>query len=378
MKRSVQVMLWLLAAAGLAARLWTLTHLPPDAICGNDFPPLYAGGRLVGTPGLYSPAVNQRLMQQVVGCSTEAGLCFMRPPFVAAMVRPFARLALGPAMIAWGIASLAALMAFLWLWPAPRPLAAALVCWALPVSAVFTQGQDVMFLLVWIGVGATLLVRGEEFAAGMVLALCAGKVHLFFMLPVFLVGRRLWKTIWGMAAGGAVLTAVSFAAAGRNWPAEFLRVAMDSRINPHPWLMPNLHGLFYGARFAGPLEIALSLAVAIMVWRVARSEASLRFALAAALIGGLLTSRHAYIPDAALLLPAVLTFPFEATVRWVRVLAIVSLLPTVYFLTAIPALTWAPALLVLLLLVGAAVAVPSVVASLPREEAVDCVGSLRA
>jgi hypothetical protein len=377
MRRCVQGGLWLLALIGLAARLWTLAHLASDAICGNDFPPLYAGAKLAGTPGLYSPAINQKLMRDAAGCSTEAGLCFMRPPFVAAMMWPFARLRLRPAMLAWGIASLAALVAFLCLWPAPKPVAAVLVCWALPISAAFTQGQDDLFLLLWIGIGAALLasgdprltgasglmppcqgLRGREFAAGMVLALCAAKFHLFLVFPLFLMGRRLWKTIWGMLAGGAVLAAVSYAAGGLHWPTDFLRVALDSRINPHPWLMPNLHGMLYGARFAAPAEIVLSLAVGALVWYIARSARSLRFALAAALIGGLLTSHHAYLPDASLLLPAALTFPFEASARWVRLLAIAILLPVVYFLTAIPALTWAPPLLILVLLLGAASALP--------------------
>jgi hypothetical protein len=358
MQRSVQWGLWLLALIGLAARLWILSHLAPDAICGSDFPPLYAGGKLAGTPSLYSPDVNQRLMRDAAGCSTEAGLCFMRPPFVAAMMWPFARLPLRPAMLAWRIASLLALVAFLCLWPAPKRVAAVLVCWALPVGAAFTQGQDDLFLLLWVGIGAALLVRGHEFAAGMVLALCAAKFHLFFVFPLFLIGRRLWKTVWGMLAGGAVLAAVSFAAGGLHWPADFLHVALDSRINPHPWQMPNLHGMLYGTGFATPGEIVLSLAVAALVWYVARSTASLRFALATALIGGLLTSRHAYLADASLLLPAALTFPFEASARWVRILAVTILLPVPFVLTAMPALIWARPLLILILLLGAASALP--------------------
>jgi hypothetical protein len=159
-------------------------------------------------------------------------------------------------------------------------------------------------------------------------------------------------------------------AAGRTWPANFLRVALDSRINPHPWLMPNLHGMLYGASLARPAEILLSLAVAVLVWYVARSRASLRFALSAAVIGGLLTSQHAYLPDASLILPAALTFSLEASVRWVRLLALVILTPVVYFVTAVPALTGIPPLLILILLVGAAWASSRACTDLPPAGAI--------
>jgi hypothetical protein len=191
----------------------------------------------------------------------------------------------------------------------------------------------------------------------MVLALCAEKFHLFLLLPVFLAGRRLWTGMWGMLAGGTILVALSFAAGGPHWFADFLRVTLDARINPHPWAMPNLHGMLYGTNFINAAEAALSLCVCALVWCIARSRVSTEYALAAAAIGGLLTSHHAYLPDAALLLPAALTFPFEAAARWVRMLAVAAVLPTTWFLTAIPALMPVPPLLILVLLAGAGVSV---------------------
>jgi Glycosyltransferase family 87 len=347
-------LLGLVAVIGLAARLWTLAHLEPGSICGNDFPPLYAGGKLAGTPDLYSPAVNQRVMQTAAGCTSQAGLCFMRPPFVAALMWPFARLPLRDAMLAWGIVSLLALAGFLWLWPAPKLAAIALVCWSLPVGAAFTQSQDSLILLLWIALAATLLTHGRDFAAGLILALCAAKFHLFFLLPVLIAARRLWRTAWGSVAGGCVLAALSFAVGGLHWPSQFLTVALDSRINPHPWLMPNLRGMLYGVPGAGVWEAVLSVLTAVLVWYIARGDVGIHAALAAALAGSLLTSHHAYLPDASLMLPAALTLGFAAQTRWLRMLAILTMLPILYFTQAVPALTAVPPAAVLLLLMGLA------------------------
>jgi hypothetical protein len=89
-----------------------------------------------------------------------------------------------------------------------------------------------LFLLLWIAIAAALFERGRRFAAGMVLALCSAKPHLFLLLPLLLLGRRMWSTIWGLLAGGALLAAVSFAAAGPHWPREFLSGARPARQPP--------------------------------------------------------------------------------------------------------------------------------------------------
>jgi len=71
-------------------------------------------------------------------------------------------------------------------------------------------------------------------------------------------------------------------------------------------------------------------------------------------VGGLLTSHHAYLSDASLLLPASLTLGFTAQTRWVRMLAILTMLPILYFMQALPALTAVPPAASLLLLLGLA------------------------
>ena len=98
--------------------------------------------------------------------------------------------------------------------------------------------------LLWISI-ALRIRHSRPFLTGLVLALCAAKFHLF--PPLLLWRHRLWQ---GLVAGAAALLAISFAVAGRHWPLEYAAI------------MSNLHGL--------------------------------------------LVSRHAYMQDCALLLPALL------------------------------------------------------------------------
>ena len=113
-----------------------------------------------------------------------------------------------------------------------------------PLAATFTVGQDVIFLLV-AALGAYRMLRsGRPFLAGVLLGLCAIKLHLLLLLPLFLLRRKLWKTIAGGAAVSAVWLAMCFAAAGPGWFAKYRVALADSRANPYAANMVNLRGLF--------------------------------------------------------------------------------------------------------------------------------------
>jgi hypothetical protein len=80
------------------------------------------------------------------------------------------------------------------------------------VAANFANAQDVTFLLLWAALAVVLVRGGADFAAGLVLALCAQKFHLLVFLPVLIVAARRWRLGAGLVAGSAVLLALSFAA----------------------------------------------------------------------------------------------------------------------------------------------------------------------
>lgn len=292
----------------------------------NDFMGLYPGGRLAGGSGVYDPAQAAAIQREAVGYSNPR-LLFCRPPYYAALMWPLARLPYFPAYLLFEALMLAAAAAFVRLWPATgwrTTLVAA--CWSLPLLAALAIAQDVAALLAAIAGALLLLNRRRDFAAGLIFSLCAIKIHLFLLVPVWILARGLWRFAGGLAVGGVVLAVLSLAAAGPGGFQAFVRTASSSIVNPGLDAMPNLNGLFHGN---GGLELAAALAVAALVCLAAR-RGSQSWALAATLVGGVLTSHHAYVADCALLLPALLVMVSQADRAWQRRLALVLMTPIVY------------------------------------------------
>jgi hypothetical protein len=296
----------------------------------NDFLTLYAGGRLVGSGQLYDAARNAQV-ELATGGATGRVLRYIRPPFQAVMFRPLAALPFLLAYRIYVLLSLFALVGFVLLWPGPDRAALALACcWSLPVSAVFANGQDVAFLLLWLALAARWHDRRPVWA-GMALALCAAKFQLFLLIPLWLLAQRRWRMLSGLAAGGGILTAISFLFEGWTWPQRMLAAVRSPLIGPGEWIMPNLHGLWLGRSSHPVVEGASVLAVTAVVALIAMWRSQFTPGLCAALVGSLLISYHAYPADAALLIPALLATFHLARMRWLRLLALALLAPIWYW-----------------------------------------------
>ncbi len=301
----------------------------------NDFAPLYNGTQLLGSPFLYSAEHNYDLLEAHVG-GTNDSLRYTRLPYHAAIFWPLGRLPYLTAYTLWMAISLGALVAFALLWQTPSGMdAVAFTALSLPAFQSLMNGQDTPLLLLWIALAVYLHRQGIAFAAGCVLALCAAKYHLFVLLPLVLIAQRRWDMLKGLAAGGGVLLAVSFAVGGLRWPLEYFHTLTDGRVHPNPAKMPNLHGLLADAPMSLALQALLTVAIVVAAWQVAR-RSSFHYGLAVALSGGLLISYHAYLSDCALLLPAAMIIYTQATNRWLQLLATLLLTPFVYFFILAP------------------------------------------
>ncbi len=286
-------------AAGFA--LFLLPAIP--ALGGGwDFLPIYTAARLAGTHDLYN-ATAVHAAEIAFSGRTGPSLLFTRLPFVAALAWPLGLLSWNAAHVAWMVLRLAAILGFLFLWPhTPRRVTTLACAWFVPLAGAIANGQDVPFLLLWLALAERLRER-RPFAAGLILALCLAKFHLFLLLPVFLwIHRR--RLVPGFLAGCAALAGLCFAAGGLAWPQAYLALLRLPQINPGERAMPNLHalGLPFGAELA--LSLAVFAAAAIAIRRV-----SDRTALAVTLAAGILLSYHAYFADLSLLLPALLVLP---------------------------------------------------------------------
>jgi hypothetical protein len=265
----------------------------------NDFQAFYVSGRLVLHRQLYNASAFQAAERAILGHS-NTNLLATRPPFFAVAFWPLAQLPYRVAWPLWEGILLTAVAGFIWLWP-DRRAAAVACCWSGGLVSALANGQDLPLILLWLAVALRFRAR-RPFLAGMVLALCAAKFHLFVFLPLLLWRHRLWR---GFAAGAAGLVAISFAAGGWNWPREYAAALALGGVNPRVDVMPNLHGLVGALPYASAWEIASALLVAAGVLQVV-GRTDFPTGLGAVLVGGLLVSRHAYLQDCALLLPVLL------------------------------------------------------------------------
>jgi glycosyl transferase family 87 len=218
-------------------------------------------------------------------------------------------------------------------------------CWSVPLLACFMIGQDVQLVVMLAAVSLALLFRGKHFLAGCVFSLCLIKFNLFLSLPLLIIGKRLWKFGGGLAAGGAVLLAISFGVEGWSWPWHYAAILRLPSTTPSYSGMPNLNGLVSGwpnKELLEALGACLTLAAA---WIVIRGQ-ELRSGIAAMFISGLLISHHGFFQDAFVLVPAGLCMIECQTHGLNRVMAAFLLSPIAYLPFLLPASALPPATVV--------------------------------
>jgi hypothetical protein len=288
----------------------------------NDFLPLYAGGRLAGSGELYSSTAQERIQREVAGDYLRVWQ-FIRPPFYAWVLKPLAGLPYRTAYWLWQALSAGAFGWFVWRFRKETPELPWLALMSVPMLSLWLNGQDTALWLAAAGWAVLLLRRDRDYAAGLVLALCAAKFHLFILVPVALVAGRRWKALAGGAGGAAVLYLLSVPGQGWGWPAEYARMLMTAPVHPERYTLPNVRGLVMALGL--PEAATTAVAGAVVAWAVCRKGAALEERLGMALAGGLLLSRHAFIQDCVVLYATLVFAP--AT----RPLLVVLLTPLLYF-----------------------------------------------
>ncbi len=331
----IRVFLGLLCAAGFAALLWSQTD---RAFSGaNDFMQLYVGAVEAGGPALYDPQASYRFQQEQFGAVAEA-IIYVRPAYYALLLKPLTWLgSYAKAHAAYTALRLLAIVGFVLLWPKHgRWDAVMFTLMSLPLFIGLMNGQDTVFLLPLIAWALRSAEQGKDFQAGLALSLCAIKPHLLLLVPVALVAQGRWGVVKGGLVGGAALFALSCVSGGLGWVGSFLAVVGNDVINPDLQVMPNLAGLLEGVPRA-ELWTATGAVGALAAVAVTARYGSFAAGIAAATIGSLLLSGHAYVSDVVVLLPGLLAIAQEPAAQ-----------PAAKFF----AFVWLGPILPLLLLIG--------------------------
>ena len=291
----------------------------------NDFVHFYIGGLYYGHPEIFSPEANYAKQRELIGATLEHSF-FGRPAFYGFFLKPLTWLGYMPAYWLFQFGSLAALVVFLKLnlrrYDSLLPL-----CLMSPaLAANFVNGQDVMYLLLFCSLSLVCIEEDWDVAAGLALAACAIKPHLFLLTPLAAVFFKRWRVLLGGAIGGVILIALSLGSGGWKSQLELMRQLGNPEHSPYPDLMPSLRSLT-----GGHIEVFLALALAVVgatVWLMRRAR-SYETAFGWALIGGLLAAYHAYIQDCLLLILA-LVLLHQDTAKPTRAVLLAAVLPFAY------------------------------------------------
>lgn len=273
----------------------------------NDFAGLYMGGKFAGTPNLYSPEAQYAEQRKLFPAEMKS-VVFSRPPFYAWWLKPLSMLPFTAAYYFYQLVSLGAMFWFLrqaasrnkelWLLAPMFP----------PLLATILAGQDIGIVMAIAYLSVTAARRGLDFTAGLILSLCAIKLHFFALVPLAALTNRRYRIVCGGAVGGSMLLALSLAGNGWDVVARYFALLRNPVLHPSADIMPNLHGLTLAVGGGVAAEIAAGVLVAIVVawlgWRADGYEESFAYAI----LGGILISTHSYMQDCVLLLLAFTLF----------------------------------------------------------------------
>src|ERR1035437_1218365 len=188
----------------------------------NEFLPHYTQARMVGTGQMYDVEAGYQEQDRTVGFHI-VGAYHDRFPWQALLMAPLGWLPYSWAYWIWIGLNLAAFAALVWVWLLPRDY----VLWGaafLPVAACLMVGQDTILLALCLAGVLRLAETRRDLAAGLLLALCAAKPHLFLLVPLALIAHRRWRMVTGAVGATVGLFILGTAATSLDWPVRWRAV----------------------------------------------------------------------------------------------------------------------------------------------------------
>jgi hypothetical protein len=295
-------------ACVLGIALWLIIFrtgiVLPDAV--EDFTGFLVGARLLGTSNLYTVSANL-LAQKAMAGRSFAGVIYVRPPFFAAAFLPFLHLPYLYAVVVWKLLMIAALAAFVVLFPVtPRRYTAVALCWSLPAAMGVWRANDAPVMLLLIAASPVLWRRRRALEAGMVLGVCLVKFHFLLFVPLLLLQPRYRRVLAGFAVTTAALLLVNFSVQP-NWLRLYWQLwrMPQENMNAMPDLMPNFYASFF---WTGHPAVAVAFGACLLAFLLFPLCRRLPFEVAMPLTvyGGLLVAPHTNGLDAILAIPALL------------------------------------------------------------------------
>lgn len=294
----------------------------------QDFTIYYTSAKLFlegKSAALYDLNEQYQVQSQFTHVPIRTGpLPYNHPPFEALLFLPLAQLNYWPAYLLWtalNLVMLAACAAMLRKFPRIGDLPPLLVGLAslafFPVAIGLIQGQDTILLLLFLVLGLTCLVRGDDATAGAWLGVGLFRPHMVLPFALVLAAKRP-RVLLGLVPVACTLALVSVAIMGSGGPMAYVRFVLWTERSGvggfGSQAVPNLRGIVYTllrpyavGGLPGLLTLLLSVVVFAVAWhRIRRGNDSPAYSFCSASVVTMLVSFHALAHDATMLLPLVL------------------------------------------------------------------------
>jgi hypothetical protein len=301
-----------------------------------DFSLTYVGAMLVHSD-LGSRLYDIELQKQTRDTLFQhpSPLLFEHPPFEALIFAPLAHFSYRTAYMIWGLAN-----ATIWFvlmivmrshlhWP--REDLGYIVLWFLfaPIGVALYQGQSSILLLGVYAACFLQLRRGNDFLAGLLLAV--GLIKLQFVLAFFLIFlmRKKWYLVSGFVTSTVCLTFLSILTVGWRGIVEYGRflIAIGSHPNNVSFGsgvdMPTIHGFVFATmgHWLSPYVLQVLVAGASLAllgwvawrWNSLESQTGSDLMFASAISASLLAGSHMFTHDFSPLLLAMFIVGAELT-----------------------------------------------------------------
>ncbi len=307
-------------------------QLGPQIAAGrSDFLAAYTAGKILQSSSahrLYDVQLQRNLQRGVTAVDRgEQVLPYVRPPFLAWVFWPLARLSYLPAFWTWTAINFAVLIVVIALLRQEVPPLQASSVGTLTIAAAsffpvfldLLQGQDSILLLLIYVLAYRALRRGRYLPAGAILAIGVFKFPLVLPFIVPFIAHRRWRFVAGFAGVTACLLAVSTATVGwtamMHYPAYLANIDKLAPGINIPRDMPNLRGLLAitfasSARSIPVTMILVAVSLAALAWTTqawsadSANVARFRAGYALNLVTTILVSYHAHVFDLTVLVLA--------------------------------------------------------------------------
>jgi alpha-1,2-mannosyltransferase len=293
-------------------------------VIGTDYIQFYSAGATLRegqSASLYNPSYQSKLELAIAGPGLTNYHAFITPPFFAWLYVPFSFLPYTWSFLIWSLIGFFSLWASIKLIATDQPIKS--LIWTLtwfPIFAAISFGQNSLLSLFLFSLTYWLWKKDKYLLAGLVSSLLFYKPQLVLGLGLLwlLEWRKSWKSILGLACGGAILAGLSFWLLPDASKAyiDLARNFLPSMIYQDQFPLLHMHSLrgFWvlllpGNRWLAEGLFLITTIIGIVAffyfWRQNRSNSELVFAGAICLT--IWITPHAMIYDwSILLIPAIL------------------------------------------------------------------------